>query len=230
MSNADIRKAHKLLDYVSQGRAVLDDELKLLRSFLPELPKQKTLEEITEHVRNAWVGASGNEWAGNSYNREITLESWMGELYVQLEGLKDTPAAEPENVATTVHSLPAGMRLADHERHGRVVAAPVADGDGRHMIFCLDNTSTAEAGRRWVRASSLTFIDTERAKYARPKFLETEADYQKAPEGTIAALDDTGTVWLKKFGAWRSTAGDHGVESACIALDSRRVLRWGWGE
>ena len=39
MSNADIRKAHKLLDYVSQGRAVLDDELKLLRSFLPDLPK-----------------------------------------------------------------------------------------------------------------------------------------------------------------------------------------------
>ena len=222
MNASDVRKAHKLLDYVSQGRAVLDDEIKLLRSFLPDLPKQKTLEEIAEHVRDAWVGASGNEWAGNSYNTEITLESWLGELYVQLKGLKDTPAAAP--------ALPAGMRLADHERHGRVVAAPVADGDGRHMIFCLDNTSTAEAGRRWVRASSLTFIDTERAKYAHPKFLETEADYQKAPEGTIAALDDTGTVWLKKFGAWRNTAGDHGVESACIALDSRRVLRWGWGE
>ena len=231
MTNAnDVRRAHKLLDYVSQGRAVLDDELKLLRSFLPDLPKQKTLEEIAEHVRDAWVGASGNKWAGNSYNREIALESWMGELYVQLKGLKDTPAAEPENVAATVHSLPAGMRLADHERHGRVVAAPVADGDGRHMIFCLDNTSTAEAGRRWVRASSLTFIDTERAKYAHPEFLETEADYQKAPEGTIVALDGSGTIWLKKFGGWRNTAGDLGVESACIALDSRRVLRWGWGE
>ena len=230
MTNANTaRRAHDVLDGLFSGRILSRENEQLLRSFLPELPKQMTLEEIVEHVRNAWVGASGNEWAGNSYNREIALESWLGELYVQLQGLKDTPAAEPENVAATVHSLPAGMRLADHERHGRVVAAPVADGDGRHMIFCLDNTSTAEAGRRWVRASSLTFIDTERAKYAHPKFLETEADYQKAPEGTIVALDGSGTIWLKKFGGWRNTAGDHGVESACIAIDSRRVLRWGWG-
>ena len=100
MNASDVRKAHKLLDYVSQGRAVLDDELKLLRSFLPELPKQKTLEEITEHVRNAWVGASGNEWSGNSYNREITLESWMGELYVQLAGLAPAKPAHPEFLET----------------------------------------------------------------------------------------------------------------------------------
>ena len=122
MTNAnDVRRAHKLLDYVSQGRAVLDDEIKLLRSFLPELPKRKTLEEITEHVRNAWVGASGNEWAGNSYNTEITLESWLGELYVQLQGLKDTPVTVPE--------LPAGMRIAVHAVYGRVVVSPVVDED-----------------------------------------------------------------------------------------------------
>ena len=231
MTNAnDARRAHDLLDELDARAELSQEQEKLLRSFLPELPKQKTLEEIIEHVYDAWMRTNYNEWAGNIDNPDISIEDWLAELHAQLKGLKDTPAAEPENVAATVHSLPAGMRLADHERHGRVVAAPVADGDGRHMIFCLDNTSTAEAGRRWVRASSLTFIDTERAKYAHPKFLETEADYQKAPEGTIAALDDTGTVWLKKFGAWRNTAGDHGVESACIALDSRRVLRWGWGE
>ena len=223
----DARRAHDVLDGLSAGRILSKENEQLLRSFLPEPPAQMSLEALRQDVHDVWAGVHGNEWPDDMY---CDLETWLAELHTQLKGLKDTPAAEPENVAATVHSLPAGMRLADHERHGRVVAAPVADGDGRHMIFCLDNTSTAEAGRRWVRASSLTFIDTERAKYAHPKFLETEADYQKAPEGTIAALDDTGTVWLKKFGAWRSTAGDHGVESACIALDSRRVLRWGWGE
>ena len=232
MTNAnEVRRAHDVVDGMFAGRILSRENEQLLRSFLPELPKQMTLEEITDDVYKAWIASSGDEWVRDGITGSvISLEDWLAELHAQLKGLKDTPAAEPENVAATVHSLPAGMRLADHERHGRVVAAPVADGDGRHMIFCLDNTSTAEAGRRWVRASSLTFIDTERAKYAHPKFLETEADYQKAPEGTIAALDGTGTVWLKKFGGWRSTAGDHGVESACIALDSRRVLRWGWGK
>ena len=222
MSNADIRKAHKLLDYVSQGRAVLDDELKLLRSFLPELPKQKTLEEITEHVRDAWVGASCNEWAGNSYNTEITLESWLVELYEQLQVLKDTPA--------TVTELPAGMRLADHEEYGRCVVSPEKDIFGRYFAFHLDNWNLAGAACHYVSLDALTFIDAEPAKPAHPEFLETEADYAAAPEGTIVALDGSGTIWLKKFGGWRNTAGDHGVESACIALDSRRVLRWGWGE
>ena len=217
MSNENkVRLAHEVLDGLSAGRILSRENEQLLRSFLPELPKKMTLEEIYKYVDDAWLEADDPE-----------LKEWLHELHAQLKGLKDTPAAEPENVAATVHSLPAGMRLADHELHGRVVAAPVADGDGRRMIFCLDNTSTAEAGMRWVRASSLTFIDTERAKYAHPKFLKTEADYQKAPEGTIVALDGSGTIWLKKFGGWRNTAGDHGVESACIALDSRRVLRWG---
>src|SRR5699024_1420848 len=112
------RWAHDVLDGLFAGRILSRENEQLLRSFLPELPKQKTLEEITEHVRNAWVGVSGNEWAGNSYNTEITLESWMGELYVQLQGLEN--AAKP-------------------------------------------------------------------AKPAHPEFLEAEADYRNAPEGTIVA-------------------------------------------
>src|SRR5699024_5048756 len=92
MTNAnDARKAHELLDRLDSLTVLSKRQEKLLRSFLPELPKQMTLEEITEHVRYAWIGTSDNVWAGNSYNREITLESWMGELYVQLNGLKDTP-------------------------------------------------------------------------------------------------------------------------------------------
>ncbi len=220
MTNAnDARKAHKLLDYVSQGRAVLDDEIKLLRSFLPDLPKQKTLEEITEHVRDAWIGASGNEWASNSYNTEIALESWLGELYVQLKGLIDTPVAVP--------ALPAGMRLADHWNYGRVVVSPVTDGDGDRMIFCLDNTALGGAGRRWAHENSLTFIHDEPFAPAHPEFLETEADYETAPLGTIAIHGD-GYPWTRIFGSWVAYSRNEYSPSEMAALRGKaRVLRWG---
>ena len=100
MTNADIREAHKLLDYVSQGRAVLDDEIKLLRSFLPELPKQKTPEELRREVCDVWAGAIENEWPDDMY---CDLENWLYELHVQLQGLADAePAksAHPEFLET----------------------------------------------------------------------------------------------------------------------------------
>ena len=155
MTNAnDVRRAHKLLDYVSQGRAVLDEEIELLRSFLPDLPKQKTLEEIVERVRDAWAGARGNEWAGNSYDTEISVEGWLRELYAQLAGL-----------------------------------AP--------------------------------------AKPAHPEFLETEADYQNAPEGTIVACDDSPPC--HKFGSEWSSVLFYGMkDNRGMSRAIRRVLRWGW--
>ena len=157
MTNAnEVRRAHDVVDGLFAGRILSRENEQLLRSFLPELPKRKTLEELRREVYDVWAGAIENEWPDDMY---CDLENWLYELHVQLQGLAD---AEP-------------------------------------------------------------------AKPAHPEFLETEADYQKAPEGTIVALDGSGTIWLKKFGGWRNTAGDHGVESACIALDSRRVLRFGWG-
>ena len=156
MTNAnDARRAHELLDELDARAELSQEQEKLLRSFLPELPKQMTLEEITEHVRYAWIGTSDNVWAGNSYNREITLESWMGELYVQLAGL-----------------------------------AP--------------------------------------AKPAHPEFLETEADYQNAPEGTIVACEDS-PPWHKFDSAWLSTAAYEGNSAKGMTGVIREVLRWSWG-
>ena len=88
-------RAHDVLNGLYAGRILSKENEQLLRSFLPELPKQMKLEEITEHVRYAWIGTSDNVWAGNSYNTEITLESWLGELYVQLQGLSDAEPAKP---------------------------------------------------------------------------------------------------------------------------------------
>ena len=217
MTNADIREAHKLLDYVSQGRAVLDDEIKLLRSFLPELPKQMKLEEITEHVRDAWIGASGNEWAGNSYNREIALEGWLGELYVQLKELKDTPVAVP--------ALPAGMRIADHEQYGRVITSPKPNRDGVYDLLVPRPKFETGADWEYAHECELTFIDAEPVH---PEFLETEADYESAPEGTIVACEDS-PPWHKFESAWLSTITHGRNDAKDMTGVIREVLRWSWG-
>ena len=154
MTNAnDVRRAHDLLDSLFDNSELSHAQIDLIRGLMPELPKQKTLEEITEHVRNAWVGASGNDWAGNSYNIESTLESWLGELYVQLQGL-----------------------------------AP--------------------------------------AKPAHPEFLETEADYQNAPEGTIVACEDS-SPWYKSGPEWSSVDFCGIKDNKGMSRARRRVLRWG---
>ena len=215
------RLAHEVLDGLSAGRILSRENEQLLRSFLPELPKQKTLEEITAHVYDAWLASSDYEFNGNEYDPDVTIEDWLLELHKQLKGLKDTPA--------TVPALPAGMRLADHAEYGRVVTSPKPDQDGVYVL--LISTPKVETGADWEYAHEceLTFIDAEPAKPAHPEFLETEADYQNAPEGTIVACDDSPPC--HKFGSeWSSvlfwgTKDDRGMSRAI-----RRVLRWGWGE
>ena len=156
MTNAnEVRRAHKLLDYVSQGRAVLDEEIELLRSFLPELPKRKTLEELRREVCDVWAGTIENEWPDDMY---CDLENWLYELHVQLQGLAD---AEP-------------------------------------------------------------------AKPAHPEFLETEADYENAPEGTIVACEDS-PPWHKFDSAWLSTITHGRNDAKDMTGVIREVLRWSWG-
>ena len=151
------RWAHDVLDGLFAGRILSRENEQLLRSFLPELPKQKTLTELRHEVNDAWVGADGNEWPDDAHG---VLETWLLELHEQLQGLEN--AAKP-------------------------------------------------------------------AKPARPEFLETEADYQNAPEGTIVACDDSPPC--HKFGSeWSSvlfcgTKDDRGMSRAI-----RQVLRWGWGK
>ena len=219
MTNAnDVRRAHKLLDYVSQGRAVLDDELKLLRSFLPELPAQKTLEEIIAHVDDAWSVASDNDWGGNSYDPDVSIEDWLGELHVHLKGLMDTPVAVP--------ALPAGMRIADHEQYGRVITSPKPNRNGVYDLIVPRPKFETGADWEYAHECELAFID---AKPAHPEFLETEADYQNAPEGTIVACEDS-PPWHKFDSTWLSTAAYEGNNAKDMTGVIRRVLRWGDGE
>lgn len=62
-----------------------------------------------------------------------------------------------------------------------------------------------------------------------PETLTTVEDYENAPEGTIVALQDTASVWVKSNGMWRR--GDYDTRSsASMEVVSRTMLREGWGE
>ena len=61
-----------------------------------------------------------------------------------------------------------------------------------------------------------------------PEFLETEADYQNAPEGTIVACEDS-LPWHKFDSDWLSTAAYEGNSAEGMSSVIRRVLRWGNG-
>lgn len=214
------RHAHYLLNDMSSGYQPSEDDLNCLRSFLPELPKQKTLEELRKEVYKAWIASSGDEWVRGSGGSVISLEDWLSELYVQLNGLKDTPAHP---------ALPAGMRLADHAEYGRVVTSPKPDQDGVYVLLMSKPKVETEADWEYAHECELTFIDAEPTKAAHPEFLETEADYHSAPAGTVAGKDGW-LVWIKqKNGDWSCDGGSED-ESILAQTGKRRVLRWGWSE
>ena len=152
MNASDARKAHKILDDLFNGKMVLDEERELLRGALPELPKQKTLEELRHEVYAAWSGTHGNKWLDDV---DGDLETWLYELHTQLKGV--------------------GVTAPDH-----------------------------------------------------PEFLETEADYQKAPEGTIVACEDS-PPWYKFDSVWLSTITHGRNDAKDMTGVIREVLRWSWG-
>ena len=146
------RLAHEVLDGLSAGRILSRENEQLLRSFLPELPKRKTLEELRREVYDVWAGTNGNEWPDDMY---CDLENWLYKLHKQLRGL------EPANPA-------------------------------------------------------------------HPEFLETEADYAAAPEGTIVACNDS-PPWHKFGSEWSSVINYDRQNDKGMARAIREVLRWSWG-
>ena len=208
MTNAnDARRAHELIDAIGDGRILSSLDVDFLRSFLPDLPKQKTLEEIHKYVDDAWLEADDPE-----------LKEWLHELHAQLKGL--------EVAATIAPALPAGMRLADHEQYGRVITSPKPNRDGIYDLLVPKPKFETGADWEYAHECELTFIDAEPAKSAHPEFLETEADYQNAPEGTIVACDDSPPC--HKFGSEWSSVLFYGMkDDRGMSRAIRQVLRWG---
>ena len=148
-----VRLAHELLDEVNAREDLTPRQVRVLRSFLPERPKQKTLAEITSDVYIAWYDTVGSGWDKESYG---DLDAWLHELHTHLIEIEYTPAAAP--------ALSAGMRLADHEVYGRVVVSPKPNDIGQYKIFHLDDSYVSGADVSYVEADALTFIDAEPAK------------------------------------------------------------------
>ena len=158
MDNKQARYLHRMLDRLAEGKNLSPEEIALLRKELPELPIQKTLEEISWDVHFAWCETSGNDWKEELFG---DLETWLSEQHSQLRAHLE------------------GVNSQAHPPH--------------------------------------------------PEFLETEADYAAAPEGTIVAYEDS-SPWHKFDSTWLSTAVYEGNNAKGMTGVIRRVLRWGDGE
>ena len=215
MDNKQARYLHQMLDRLTKGKNLSPEEIALLRKNLPELPKQKTLEEIAWDMDFAWSETSGNDWKEELFG---DLETWLSELHSQLR-------AHLEGVKREDHpSLPVNMRLADHKNFGRVVVATDWNNhEGDHFCIFFNNRHGC-VEYSYLSADHLTFLSP---KPAHPEFLETEGDYENAPEGTVVASDGL-NPWVKEEGVWmQGTTADATVYRVPCLKGPRRVLRWG---
>lgn len=214
MDNKQARYLHRMLDRLAEGQTLKPQDIEALRKNLPDLPKQKTLEEIAWDMHFAWSETFGNDWKAELFG---DLETWLSEQHTQLR-------AHLEGVKSQAHpALPAGMRIAEHVNFGRVVVSPGVGIDGCHEIFYLDPGMASGTDISGVEPDSLTFLDSEPGH---PEFLETEGDYASAPKGTIAACEDSPPC--HKFGSEWSSVLFYGMkDDRGMSRAIRRVLRWG---
>ena len=222
MSNTGkARLAHEIIDDMADGYIPDRDDLETLRSFLPVLPAQKTLEELRLEVYDAWVGTDCNEWPEDAYG---VLETWLWEHHKQLEGLASTDS-KPSQPSQASPKLPEGMLLATHPINGLCVVSPNTDYEGDRRIFYLSGNVLAGADSRWVPSDVLTFLEEETPH---SEFLETEADYHHAPTGTIVAYKQS-IPWIKWGGTWRTLMSEEETSAAEMSTLRRSLIRWGYG-
>ena len=215
----NVRYAHDIIDDIANGYTPNSYDLNLLRGFLPEKPQQKTLGELVEEVKQVWGATVSNTWPEDTHGE---LDVWLWEFHTQLEGLASTDS-KPSQPSQASPKLPEGMLLATHPAHGLCVVSPTTDEDGERRIFYLSNGTEAGADSRWVPVVHLTFLEEETPH---PEFLEGEADYHHAPDGTIVACEDS-SPWYKYGPEWSSVDFCGIKDNKGMSRARRRVLRWG---
>ena len=214
----NVRYAHDIIDDIANGYTPNSYDLNHLRGFLPEKPQQKTLGELVEEVKQVWGATVSNTWPEDTHGE---LDGWLWEFHTQLEGLTGTT---PE-ASQASPRLPEGMRLATHPDFGLCVVSPTTDEDGDRRIFYLSDNVQAGADCRWVPVVHLSFLEEETPH---PEFLEGEADYRNAPEGTVVAYKKS-VPFIKWNSNWQAIMVDVKPLTAGMGTVRRRVLRWGYG-
>ena len=91
----DARRAHELLDELDARAELSQEQEKLLRSFLPDRPKDATLDDLLTRVHDAWMKANPSDWG---FDTPAEHHDWLFDLRKDLVRIlqeQDTPATEP---------------------------------------------------------------------------------------------------------------------------------------
>lgn len=102
----DARKAHDLLDELDARAELSQEQEKLLRSFLPERPKDATLVDLLDRVHAAWLSANASDWG---FDTPAEHHDWLFDLRDDLIriineqdtlAIKQAKSAHPEFLET----------------------------------------------------------------------------------------------------------------------------------
>ena len=139
-----------------------------------------------------------------------------------LHAILDVEAALPERPKKTMDEIgwDQDKNFLWEAEHGRTKVAMLGYSLEDHAILTnkghISPRHLTPTGRRY----KLVLDD-------HPEYLETEQDYEDAPDGTVVAMHPGGFPLIKHDSIWKSFtwAG----RSERMSGEPRRVLRWGWG-
>lgn len=159
----------------------------------------------------------------------------------QPKGDAKTRAAIEHIMATTTPQTMADVEWEDEKHY--LAGAVDADGHEVAMLAKLDKNIRVcyidQMGLAYPMFESPKTLTPNGKRYElrevgapeepeHPATLETQADYENAPEGTVVA-EPRWQAWQKRAtGKW--VYAESKRDSGSIAGTERRVLRWGWGE
>lgn len=168
------------------------------------------------------------QWAEN-FKADILYDATMDEL-----------AAASEHILATTNPPTMDKVAWDVEKHVLAGARLHTDNDEQVDVVMLAKDvsiidyTTLDGKHSYEHCSHFTpngkrYKLVEVTVDEHPETLTTEEDYDNAPEGTVASMKGTNSVWVKGREKWWHGDYSH-TDSYHMDDVPREVLRWGWGE